>query len=227
MNKVLRVFFYVTVAILSAALTPARAQGQSAEPGDFDYYTLALSWSPTHCRVVRDRRNSDQCEQSHAFVLHGLWPQFYRGWPEFCRTSKREWVSDQLIRDMLDIMPGKGLIIHQYRKHGACSGMTPDRYFGTARALFESIKIPEQFKRLSSEAQTTPEEVERAFLQANPQLDADMIAVSCKQGMVEEVRVCFGRDRKPGKCGQNENQARICKFDRLTMPPVKGAQRGI
>ena len=44
------------------------------EPGNFDYYVLVLSWSPTYCLHEGGARNDPQCdsEQSHDFVLHGL-----------------------------------------------------------------------------------------------------------------------------------------------------------
>ncbi|MDX2263566.1 MAG: ribonuclease T2 [Hyphomicrobiales bacterium] len=220
------------VAVVTCGAASVQAQGRDRpEAGDFDYYVLAMSWSPTHCQLNGGRRDRDdaQCggERPHAFILHGLWPQWWRRWPEYCWTKKREWVSNEVIRDMMDIMPGKGLIIHQYRKHGSCSGMDPERYFGTARALYESIRIPDAFKRPNAQVTTTPDDVEKAFLDANPQLTADMLAVSCKNGLVDEVRVCFSRDRKPAKCGGNEDQARLCRSDRLLMPPVRWTPPGL
>ncbi len=206
--------------------TPARAAG---EPGDFDYYVLVLSWSPSYCATTKRRDNGPQCAgaRPYSFILHGLWPQFYRSYPEFCRTQKRSWVSNELINEMMDIMPGKGLIIHQYRKHGSCSGLSPEQYFGISRTLFESIKIPDTYKSLSAPVKTTPSEVEEAFLEANPQLNEDMVAVSCKGEFVQEVRICFSRDRKPTKCGSNEDQGRICRRDKLVMPPVQWRPSGI
>lgn len=205
---------------------PVRAAG---EPGDFDYYTLVLSWSPTHCQTARRNDNGPQCagQKPYSFVLHGLWPQFYRSYPEFCRTRKREWVSNELIAEMMDIMPGKGLIIHQYRKHGSCSGLSPEQYFGISRTLYEGIKVPERYKRPDAPVNTTPDEVEKAFLDANPQLSPDMLAVSCKGEFVQEVRICFSRDRKPTKCGSNEDQSRICRRDKIVMPPVTWRPSGI
>lgn len=198
---------------------------ERSEPGDFDYYTLVLSWSPTHCQFSENygRGNSRQCngDKSHAFVLHGLWPQFWKGWPEFCRTRRREWVPNELIEDLDDVMPDKGLVIHQYRKHGTCSGMPPAEYFGLARSLYESVQIPKQFRQPDRPLSLSPDDVEAAFLEANPQLKPEMMAVSCRNNLVQEVRVCFGRDRKPSACGRNEDQARLCRTGRITLPPVR------
>ena len=83
----------------------------------------------------------------YAFVLHGLWPQHERGWPQDCRSSDRGWVPGPVAERMLDIMPSKKLIFHEYRKHGTCSGLGVDGYFGLARQLYEKVKIPPRFVR--------------------------------------------------------------------------------
>ena len=68
-----------------AAPTPARAQ----EPGRFDYYLLALSWSPEYCASRNGARDKLQCvERQYGFVTHGLWPQFEKGYPSRCPTSQ-------------------------------------------------------------------------------------------------------------------------------------------
>ena len=63
----LRIFF----ALLLLA-SPAMAEGE--KPGDFDYYVMALSWSPNWCALEGDRKGSDQCDarHDHGFILHGL-----------------------------------------------------------------------------------------------------------------------------------------------------------
>ena len=67
----------------------ARAEGEVA--GDFDYYVMALSWSPTWCALEGDDRGSPQCDDDadNGWVLHGLWPQYEQGWPSYCRTNAR------------------------------------------------------------------------------------------------------------------------------------------
>jgi ribonuclease T2 len=35
--------------------------------GDFDYYVLALSWSPNWCALEGDSRNSPQCDDDADF----------------------------------------------------------------------------------------------------------------------------------------------------------------
>ena len=54
----------------------ASAEGERS--GEFDYYVLALSWTPNWFALEGDARASEQCEpgQGHGFTLHGLWPQY-------------------------------------------------------------------------------------------------------------------------------------------------------
>jgi ribonuclease T2 len=60
-------------------------------PGQFDYYALVLSWSPTYCNEGHDE--DTQCNRRdggrYSFVLHGLWPQYESGYPRDCRTQRR------------------------------------------------------------------------------------------------------------------------------------------
>ena len=90
----------------------ANARGK---PGKFDYYALALSWSPTFCASPAGRKAKQQCDRArqYAFVVHGLWPQYHKGWPENCR-QKAPYLKNQLIRSLYDIMPSKRLIIHEW-----------------------------------------------------------------------------------------------------------------
>ncbi len=70
------------------------ARGERGDQaGAFDYYLLALSWSPTYCAGLSPGRRDPQCDgRPYAFVLHGLWPQHERGWPQDCRSADRGWV---------------------------------------------------------------------------------------------------------------------------------------
>ncbi len=205
--------------------------GKTHEAGVFDYYVLALSWSPTYCADRGNSRNDQQCNprngRPYAFVLHGLWPQYARGWPESCRTPDRGWVPGPVADRMLDIMPSKRLVFNEYRKHGTCSGLGVDRYFALSRELFEKVKIPQKFIDLDDDRMTiSPSELQREFLAANPGLRPDMIAVQCggPGNRLREVRICFDKAGAFRACGNNENQRRLCSADRMYVPPVRGGR---
>jgi ribonuclease T2 len=199
--------------------------------GVFDYYVLALSWSPTYCADRGDSRNDQQCNprnrRPYAFVLHGLWPQYDRGWPQNCRTSDEGWVPGPVADRMLDIMPSKRLVFNEYRKHGTCSGLGVDRYFALSRELFEKVNIPPKFVDLDDDRMTiSPGELVRDFVAANPSLRPDMIAVQCggAGNRLREVRICFDKAGMFRPCGSNENQRRLCSADRMYVPPVRGGR---
>ena len=86
---------------------------------EFDYYVLSLSWSPSWCEYEGDAKNSEQCDPDKDFgwSLHGLWPQYHRGYPSFCQTAQRQ-PSRQDTNAMTDIMGSSGLAWHQWKKHG-------------------------------------------------------------------------------------------------------------
>jgi len=262
---------FLRAVLLAAALTAfaaapieARAQAdRGGMPGDFDYYVLALSWSPTYCngrsgdddgnrggydnrggyngqygddsyggRRYDNRRgfgrgDSEQCSgtRPYAFVLHGLWPQYERkGWPEACQTTGRTWVPGETIDRMMDIMPSRHLVIHEYKTHGVCSGLDPQQYFETARKAYRSIRIPAQFQDLPQALNVSPDDVRKAFLDANPQLSADMITIDCSRRLLREVRICLTKDLAPRPCSRNEQNR--CTYSTVTMPPVRGGGTG-
>lgn len=206
---------------------PAKqARGGGAEaPGNFDYYALVLSWSPTHCETPEGKDDETQCGRGrrYGFILHGLWPQYDRGFPENCPTQTRPYVPKPLIDDMMDIMPSKRLIIHEYRKHGTCSGLTPEGYFNTARRLFAGLRIPDQFRNPAAAQFLGPSDVVDAFVEANPKLGRNMMAVACRGpgDRFREVRVCFSKTGELRACGNNENQRQLCRSSRMHVPPVR------
>lgn len=207
----------------------ASTSADSNAPGAFDYYALVLSWSPTHCASPEGQDDETQCARRdgrrYAFILHGLWPQYERGYPEDCPTRIRPYVPQPVIDDMMDIMPSKRLIIHEYRKHGTCSGLSPEGYFQTARRLYGSLKVPERFRNPSDAQFLDPKDVIREFVAANPQLKPDMMAVACRGpgSRFREVRICFSKTGALRSCGANEEQGKLCRGSRMHVPPVRSS----
>jgi ribonuclease T2 len=208
---------------------PGGRAGRSYEPGKFDYYVLALSWSPSYCASAQGGRDDAQCRphggKRYSFVLHGLWPQFERGWPQDCQTADRGFVPRPVANRMLDIMPSEKLVFHEYRKHGTCSGLGIDGYFDLARRLHDKVRIPPRYRDVTDpRLVVSPNDLLGDFIAANPGLERDMIVVKCggPGNRLEEVRVCFSRDGKFRACGQNEDQRKACSAPRMYVPPVRG-----
>ena len=151
------VFRTAAVAILLTAIalgTAAAQQQQGAaqgpqrhQPGKFDFYVLALSWSPSFCKETeeRGRQSNEQCRgRPYAFVVHGLWPQYERGFPRDCQVPAPR-LNRELMTSMLDLMPAPRLVYHEWDQHGTCSGLAAQAYFDLVRKAREAVKIPEPY----------------------------------------------------------------------------------
>lgn len=199
--------------------------------GKFDYYSLVLSWSPTFCAGLRSSNYEPQChsrDKRYAFVLHGLWPQYERGWPQDCPVRGRPFVPNSVIDGMLDIMPSKRLVIHEYRKHGTCSGLSPADYYKVSRRLFQTIKVPPRYEGPNQAFTVSPSEVVGDFLSVNPGLKADNMAVVCggPGNRLRELRFCFSREGVLRSCGVNEDARRLCRASKMFVPPVRTGSGG-
>jgi ribonuclease T2 len=210
-------------AALALALAPAASAQQRGRAGDFDLYVLSLSWSPTYCMLKARGDGGMQCrDANHAFVVHGLWPQYERGYPQDCgREFDR--LPARLVNSMLDLMPAPGLIQHQWRKHGTCSGLSPQAYFDIVRRVATSIKMPEGLARTRQDQELSADEVMKAFSSANPGLTRDMMSVTCTQGHLEEVRICMSRTLQPRRCPQTGNAS--CRSGPVTIPAARSGYR--
>jgi ribonuclease T2 len=188
------------LAALLCLANPVWAEGERA--GDFDYYVLSLSWSPGWCATDGAGRNARQCDPQAdaAFVLHGLWPQYERGYPSYCHTTARD-PSRMQSAAMEDIMGSDGAAWYQWKKHGRCAGMSARDYYASARTAFASIDIPDVFETLNKDVKLPAAVVEEAFLEANPGLRREMITITCDQGRIQEARICLSKDLTPRKCG--------------------------
>lgn len=184
----------------------------------FDFYVLALSWSPSYCLAEGEDANRQQCNEDadFAFIVHGLWPQFESGYPEYCSTREPERVPERLGRGLLDIMPSMGLIGHQWRKHGSCSGLNHSDYFATTRAAFERVEIPADFTKASRGRDVDPDQVETEFRAANSGLKADGIAVTCDRSRLREVRICLSKDLNFTSCREVDRKS--CRLDSAFLP---------
>jgi ribonuclease T2 len=214
----------LAMAGLIAGAAPAQDKRQNA-PGEFDFYVLALSWSPSFCQAAHERGNSGRSIQTQcagrpfSFVVHGLWPQYDHGFPNYCqRPSPR--LARNIMTSMLDLMPAPGLIYSEWDKHGTCSGLGARAYFENIRKARASVKIPAEYLELSDTRLVTPVEVEEAFVKANPGLSSSAIAVQCDSKRLSEVRICMSKDLQFRAC--EEIDRRSCRRDKVVMPPVRG-----
>jgi ribonuclease T2 len=216
-------FLFVFAVVAFAQDRPAPGVAPAAA-GRFDFYVLALSWSPSFCAAAAERepnrRPGPQCGgRPFSFVVHGLWPQFERGFPSYCQTPA-PWVDRAVIDRTLDIMPSPGLVIHEWKRHGTCSGLSASAYFQTVRKARAVVKIPPAYDDLDKPIMVAPGEVAAAFLEANPGLSHAALAVACDSKRLSEVRVCLTKDFSFRDCP--EVARRACRRDKVVMPAVRG-----
>ncbi len=188
---------------LVLALLQSAATSAGGRAGKFDYYVLALSWSPGWCALTGDARNAPECRAGagRGLVLHGLWPEYESGgWPEYCQTRLPPPPRD-LTEGMADIMPSTALARYQWAKHGVCSSLPAPEYFAAARQAFERIKLPDALKPGRLPARMTVRGLKSAFLRANAGLTSRAIAVVCTRGILRELRICLTRNLEPRACG--------------------------
>ena len=210
--------FFASLLLSALCASPLAAEGERT--GEFDYYVLALSWSPNWCALEGDARGSDQCHKrhDHGWTLHGLWPQYERGWPSYCRTATRP-PSKGDTNAMSDIMGSGGLAWHQWKKHGTCAGLSSDDYFALARLAYARVNRPAVFRKLTDPVKLPAKVVEEAFLKANPDWRANMLTITCKRGHIQEARLCLTRDLEPRTCGSDV--IRDCAMTNALFTPVR------
>jgi ribonuclease T2 len=217
--------FVISLLVLGVANAAAQERRQD-EPGKFDFYVLALSWSPTFCETLRERgstRTNEQCgERPYAFVVHGLWPQHEQGFPGSCQVPAPR-LNRDIVASMLDLMPSPRLVFQQWDRHGTCSGLPARAYFDMVRKARAVVKIPDEFAGLKAPLTVAPDEVETAFVKTNPQLARGGIAISCDDRRLREVRICLTKDLAFRECAEVDRRA--CRRDRIGVPPARAAQR--
>ncbi|MGH8171691.1 MAG: ribonuclease T2 family protein, partial [Rhodanobacteraceae bacterium] len=197
---------FAGVVLAAIGIAAARGGGKSKSAsgkvatGQYDYYVMALSWSPTYCQTHEDEE--EQCgHKGYGFILHGLWPQYESGGgPEQC--SSEDEPDRKTIANALAFMPSRRLINHEWRAHGACTGLGPAGYFGLADRAFAAVRIPPALTAPEKPVQMDANQLVAAFRSANPGLDEDMLSLHCSRGDLVEVRICLDKDLNPRDCGK-------------------------
>jgi ribonuclease T2 len=135
----------------------------------------------------------------------------------------RREVPEEVVRDMADIMPARGLVYHEWSAHGSCSGLEPSDYFALVRQAYLSLRIPPQLSAPRAPIEQSTAAIGEAFVQSNPRLPPGGVLVVCSKQdapRLREVRVCLGRDLKPRTCSADVMRE-ACRAPGLIVPPVR------
>ena len=218
------IFSRVMAGVFGLVLCHAAASAQDSrqnEPGKFDFYVLALSWSPSFCEQRGERAPRMQCgERPYSFVVHGLWPEYERlsGISPAAVAAARP----RHRRPDVDLTPAPRLVYNEWDKHGDVLGLNQRAYFEAVRKARAFIKIPAEYMDIRTPTTVSPDEVEEAFVKANPGLTRTGIAVTCNSHRLGEVRICLTRELAFRECGTQVDKQQACRRDKLVMPPLRG-----
>ncbi len=214
----MRVILAGVLVASALALWLSARSGATVQQND-DYFLLAMTWTPAWCAATGAARGDARCDRGAGagWLVHGLWPQHAGGgWPEYCDTAATA-PGPAILAGMDDIMGSTSLARHQWRKHGTCSGLTAQAYFAQTRAAFEALDFPDAIRARTDARHLSPEEVLAAFRAANPTIGAAQAIVTCRQGRIEELRLCLTRNLAPRDCDAGV-LARHCTAARATLP---------
>jgi ribonuclease T2 len=214
------VLVLVALLALATSATARHRKSSDGEPGVFDYYLLSLSWSPAFC--LSDP-GAAECNgpRRFGFIVHGLWPQYEKGWPENCNVHQQ--VPDNVVSGISDIMPARGLIYHEWSAHGTCSGWDARDFFALVRRAYAGIAIPGSLSGVSHEIEQSPSAIAAEFLHANPTLAAQSVVVTCSRQdapRLREVHICLDRSLNPRSCSADAARG-ACRAATLIVPPIR------
>lgn len=192
-----------------AAQSAAQTSASTTAAQNFDFYLLNLSWSPEFCH---SHPSAAECAQHPTFVLHGLWPENNDGtYPENCSNAPGPSNPSQYS----DIYPDAGLLQHEWKTHGTCSGLSPDAFFQLARQAFHSVLVPPTFTTLNKQISLPPAKILGLFSATNPSVPTSSLAMSCGNNYLTAVEVCMDKSLHPVACGKVPS----CRANTVRIPP--------
>lgn len=183
----------VLVVLFQCSAASARGRRKSAGVSSDVAYILSLSWSPSFCAT---HPSDDQCKlpQRHGLVLHGLWSQS----PGCNGVDVRELSSEEL-KVGAQLFPTRGLMRHEWQKHGGCFA-NPSEYFATIKRAVFSFAAPNKLFPASGTWKTTETQLVDAVLLSNPHLVRESVQVTCQSGRLRELRICLASNLKSAVC---------------------------
>jgi ribonuclease T2 len=199
--------------ISGKSITPGGSQNSGKASSSFDYYILALSWSPDYC-ASEGSSDIQQCSigKKLGFVLHGLWPEYEQGYPANCTLEKLP--ADAKTR-FPNLYPNDSLYVHEWEKHGTCTGLSAMDYLALSKKIKDSLVVPAEYKSPAEPFRTTSTKLKQQFSGSNPGLNTSSMAVYCSGSgrFLSELYVCYTTDAKATACSNeiNKDAAKTCQ----------------
>jgi ribonuclease T2 len=213
---------------LAGALAAVRGESlaqprEGRAPGDFAFYMLSLSITPSFCamsprngELPECRQGSDAAYRAAPLSVHGLWPNKERVsvnmQPQFCAATPLGPLPPELAQQLRRVMPGmeSGLERHEWSRHGTCSGLAPDAYFST-------------IVRLADRANATVGAALRdaGMLGQQVRIDDLLAAVAGKDPAIAPAVVVYGRLARGAEQRAYIEEIRLALAKDFTPEPVE------
>lgn len=210
--------YLVALPASAEARYGSRHPDSSARADVFDYYVLALSWSPTYC--LSHAKDRQQCGPSrgYGFVLHGLWPQYASGgYPQRCPARAK--LDAEAVAFGKTIFPSPKLVFHEWDTHGTCSGLGALDYFKAADRARTRVVIPAHLEAPQQTQHFPAQAIVDAFVEANRFAHPDSVTVTCSGPALSEIRVCLDTNLRPTSC--KRGVATNCRNGPIRIPAVR------
>src|SRR6185437_5010672 len=141
----------MALCFVAHAATAQQDMARDQEPpGKFDFYLMSFTIAPSFCALSARyadkqefRAATDAAYRAMPLTVHGLWPNREQVsvnlQPQYCAGPPLSRLSPGLREKLAHVMPGvaDGLDRYEWRRHGACSGLTPEAYFSAVVRLAE------------------------------------------------------------------------------------------
>lgn len=116
-------------------------------------------------------------------------------------------------------MGTSGLAWHQWNKHGVCSGLDSEDYYALSRLAYGKVTRPGLLRQLKEPVTLPATLIEEAFIADNPDLEPDQITITCRDGYIQEARICMTRDLEFRDCGSDV--VRDCRMQDARFEPMR------
>ena len=124
-------------------------------------------------------------------------------------------VAADTVDHMLNFMPSRSLIQHEWQQHGTCTGLSAQDYFARAEQAFTHVQVPPQYRSLDHEQQFSVPDVEKSFAESN-HAPLQAFRVSCHAGDLVSLEVCVDKNLQYRGCTESVHE---CPVNQVDMRP--------